>query len=276
VPALELACLAIVVAYVSLRLRGAADRGAAARRLALLAAAAWVAEDTVLRAYDFYAYAPDWSLFLDRVPLLIVLIWPVVIDSAGELAAALGSGRRVPRIAGLIVLADAALIEPIAVHAELWAWRHPGWFAVPPIGVLGWALFAAVAIALLDRWPGRRGALAIVAAPALVHVGLLAGWWGALRWIDRPLAAAPLVAVAWILAIAVTRQAARGAPAPRPLILRRAPGAAFFFGLLLWRPAPTELVAYALAFAPPYLALLARGGVPATRRADHPGADLTA
>ena len=88
---LELVCLAIVATYVLARLARAGD--AAARhaftvRFAALAVASFVGEDTVIRAYGFYAYATGWSARLDQVPLVIVLVWPVVIDSAATLARA--------------------------------------------------------------------------------------------------------------------------------------------------------------------------------------------
>ena len=141
---LELVCAAIVALY-------AVARRDALPELALLAVAGFVGEDSVIRAYGFYSYSPRWHLFLDRVPLAIVLIWPIVIHSAWRWRAA---WRRAPALAPLvgaaIVLADASLIEPIAVHAGLWTWTEPGLFAVPPIGIIGWAYFAGAAIACLE------------------------------------------------------------------------------------------------------------------------------
>ena len=156
--ATELACAAIVLLYAFVRLRApGASRGAIAARLLVLVCAAWVGEDSVIRAYGFYGYAPEWSLFVDRVPLLIVAIWPVVIDSAHVLARSLvADASRASRVAlagGLIVLADASLIEPIAVHAHLWSWSAANAravFEVPAIGILGWGYFAAAAIATLE------------------------------------------------------------------------------------------------------------------------------
>ena len=70
--ALELCCAAIVAVYVIVRRD-------AMLALALLAVAGFLGEDSVIRAYGFYYYSPRWHLFLDRVPLMIVLIWPIVI-----------------------------------------------------------------------------------------------------------------------------------------------------------------------------------------------------
>jgi len=158
--ALQLVCLAIVVAYVAIRASRAEGRGQAMTRLALLAVTGWIGEDSVIRAYGFYGYSRDWFCFLDRTPLLIVLIWPAVIDSAHLLARRLlqlqqvgwpaARPGRIAILAGAIVLSDAALIEPIAVHAGLWSWTTGGIFLVPPIGIVGWAFFAAAAVATFE------------------------------------------------------------------------------------------------------------------------------
>lgn len=153
-PLLELACLAIVILYIVVRgLRDPAPRDFGVR-LGLLMVASWLAEDTCIRAYGFYAYHPGWSLFVDQVPILIVVIWPVVIHTAWDLARGLARPERVPLASALIVLADASLIEPIAVNAGLWAWSEPGLFAVPPIGIIGWATFTFLALLVFERVRG--------------------------------------------------------------------------------------------------------------------------
>jgi hypothetical protein len=266
----ELACAAIVALYGCVRLGApGVNRGAIARRLLLLACAAWVGEDSVIRAYGFYGYAPEWSLFVDRVPLLIVAIWPVVIDSAHMLARALVTrGPRVPLVGGLIVLADASLIEPIAVRAHLWSWSAENAravFDVPAIGILGWAYFAAAAIALLEllerrETPAYGGALVIAVAPAAAHAALVLSWWCAFRWLGAGGEEWLIPAVAWVVALPVTLAAWRkGSEVPLRAVMARAPGAAFFFALLATSARDrADLVLYALAFAPPYLALAAR------------------
>jgi uncharacterized membrane protein len=190
--AIEISCAAIVVLYVALRLRAAGEaRSDVVVRLLALSCAAWVGEDSVIRAYRFYSYAPEWSVFVDRVPLLIVAIWPVVIDSAHALARKLARGRAlVPLIGGAIVLADASLIEPIAVHAKLWTWTASeprALFDVPLVGVAGWAFFAAAAMATFEareqsRAPSWCDAIAIATAPLATHAVLVAMWWCAFRW----------------------------------------------------------------------------------------------
>jgi hypothetical protein len=267
---IELACAAIVAAYVALRLRRAdGSRMAVAVRLAALACAAWVGEDSVIRAYGFYGYTPQWSVWLDQVPLLIVAIWPVVIDSAHGLARQLTSGPvRVALLAGAIVLADASLIEPIAVHAGLWSWsagEPRALFAVPLVGVVGWSLFTTAAVATFEALDARAarppwGFAVVPVAPLATHAALVAVWWGAFRWLGAGESPWAPALVAWVLLGSATLLAWRVGPRVSVAsIMARAPGAAFFFVLLAAtaRDSP-PLVAYALAFAPPYVALVAR------------------
>jgi hypothetical protein len=259
---LQSACVVIVASYLWLRVR--TDGPAVFARLAVLALASWIAEDSAIHLYGFYSYARGWSLFVDRVPLLIVLIWPVVIDSGSQLARAMVGERRswLALTTGLVVLTDASLIEPIATHAGLWTWTEPGLFAVPPIGILGWAFFAAGAAALIR--PGVRGLVQTVVGTQIVtHALLLATWWGALRWVNHTMPDALAIAGAWLLCTLSTAAALRSGAAdrvPRIELWVRLPGALFFF-VLLARDAPRAwwLVAYAIPFALPYLGVLARG-----------------
>lgn len=264
---LEITCAIIVALYLAMRLHRGPDQKRVLVRLLLLSISSFVGEDSVIHAYGFYQYSPGWSLFLDRVPLLIVVIWPIVIDSAWQLARhLLGAGHRaIPLAAGAFVLADASLIEPIAVQAGLWSWNEPGLFAVPPIGILGWAFFAFAAVTWLEHREGARlPALADLAvipiAPAATHALLLATWWGALRWVNGPVPAWPAVALAWVLlslfALRAFRARMRRRVPPIELWVR-VPAALFFFVLLgLHGRDVAPLVAYAIAFAPPYLSLI--------------------
>lgn len=230
------------------------------REIGLLAGAAWIAEVSCIRLYAFYQYDAPWTLFLDVMPLLVAFIWPFVIISARELAIALGfvDARGAPRVLAVfaIVLYDASLVEPIAVRAGLWSWNEPGLFGVPLIGVLGWAFFAALASALLDRLPRRATPLLLIAAPVATHLLLLAAWWGALRWILRgeiaPSAAAIASAsISALLAFIVLR---RGRRADFTVMGPRIGAAILFFALLTWRGSDIlPLVAYGAAFAVPYL-----------------------
>lgn len=268
-PWLEAACLLIVVQFLAVRLRRAridGEFGMVLSRLALLALSSFLAEDSVMHLYGFYQYAPSWWPFVDRLPLMIALIWPIVIHSAWDLARAVcgdaASGLRVAVVGALFVLADASLIEPVSVRAGLWSWNAPGIFAVPPIGILGWALFAFLAFIVLER--SRQGDhrwLWTLPLSALgVHPLLLASWWGLFRWVSVPWAIGPAVAIAALLSISLTvlfwRRALRQR-VPREQLLSRIPAALFFFVLLaLFGRDDPLLIGWTLCFAPPYLALM--------------------
>ena len=275
--AVPFVCLAIVALYVAARLRRAAraERRALALGLAGLAATAWIAEDTVVRAYGFYAYGAHLGPTLDRVPLLVALIWSVVIDSSAVLAGRLGgpsaSAARHALVAGGIVLADASLIEPVAVRAGLWWWTEPGLFAVPPIGILGWALFTSACVWVRGHpragmttraaWPRS-----FVLPPLLTHIALVALWWTAFRWISAPIGSWSGAIAVWPVALALTAASLRRdlrRRVPPADMLVRVPGALFFYALLaIFGRHDTALLVYCAAFAWPYLSLVSvpRGG----------------
>ncbi|GEM_PF-250788 len=291
---LQLVCLAIVASYVGARLvlaGDASERKAFVLRFLALAIAAAIGEDTMIRAHGAYSYSPEWTVFVGRVPLVVVLVWPVVIDSAASVARhalahdALEGARTSPdarvrwglvhgrarwsstlavaSLTGLVVFADASLIEPIAVRAGLWAWTDPGVFDVPLVGIAGWAFFAAIATAVLgDGRAFARALLVIPIAPLVTHGLVLASWWTLFRWVQGPIAPSWAVTSAWGLLLLATLLASRaGRRIPIAEILLRAPGAAFFFVLLALGDVTSAtgrmLVFYALAFAPPYLVAMA-------------------
>jgi len=255
---IEATCTAILVVYL---LASGTDRPTLERAAGIMAGA-WLAEDSCIRAYGFYQYTPGWHLWLDRVPLMIVLIWPAVVMSARRIAtAALGTcgaeATPLAALTGAIVTFDAALIEPIAVHANLWSWNEPGIFGVPPIGILGWGFYAAV-VTWLDARPApvvTRRLLAPMAA-LLTHAALLLSWWGALRWVARgtlsPALAMLFIGVVSVGAtVGVVRTDARLAAGD--LFARGV--ATLFFGALLARGWDGSLALYASAFTLPHLVL---------------------
>ena len=283
---IELACAAIVSLWIAVRSRRETSSSSRARlfaRLAVVAAAGWIGEESCIRLYGFYSYASSWSVFLDKVPLAIVCIWPVVVLSSIDLARQLltpsSSSLARAALVMVLVIADASLIEPIATRAGLWSWTEPGPFHVPIVGVLGWGFFAFGVALALDRSASpspssspssstsalRAGlARAVAAGPLAAHALVLASWWLALRWLPRGAvdddSALPLAAGAWLVSLALAGAAlrARVVVARRDLLLR-VPAAAFFFVLLaMYARDDGALIAYALAFAPPYLVLTAR------------------
>lgn len=264
---LEIACALIVILFVVTRARLDERPLQFLRRLLLLSLTSWIAENSVIHAYHFYQYDPSWSLFVDQVPLMIVIIWPVVIHSAWDLVCRLrgGPSAAAALLAALMVLADASLIEPIAVQAGLWSWNEPGLFEVPPVGLLGWSYFAGLCLLVLhlsQRW-GERGwlvELTMLFIPILVtHLLLLATWWGLLRWVNHTIPPWPVVGLVWLIAIGLAVLAWRSPASrrvPRVEMMLRVPAAGFFFVLLgIYGRSVPELVAYALAFAPAYIAL---------------------
>lgn len=234
--------------------------------LLLVAVAAWLAEEFSIRLYHFYSYRPQWRLFIGQVPMVVLAVWPAVVYSAWDLASQLLGNRSkiLPLAAGAIVLSDAALIEVVAVRSGLWVWTEPGIFQVPVIGILGWAFFAFFCVLLLRR-AGRSAAkkvfLLMPWLPVLAtHLLLLTTWWGLLRWLSSPInpliAAAAALSLSLILVVMIFKKRA-GRHVKRKTLLWRLPAALFFFALLaLHARDDVGLVLFALAFAPPYLALL--------------------
>ncbi len=265
---LELACLLILGVHLGVGAVRDVHPWTYLRRAALLALASFVAEDSCIRLYAFYAYNDQaWSIFVDRMPLMVMLIWPGVILSSWELAKLLlghqpGARRWVPLVGGLLVLADASFIEAIAVRAGLWRWFEPGFFGVPPIGVLGWAFFAGLSMALFGRndrqhrGPAADGSVLLL-APVATHLMLVLTWWGLARWVSVPIPDWLMVAVVWSVSVPLTLYSLRVRArdwVPLGAYLTRLPAAGFFFVLLVLHGSGA-LVAYTLAFVPPYLTL---------------------
>ena len=255
---MELSALAIVLLYVLWRMVVDPERSWR-REFILLATAALVSEHSCIQWYGFYTYDDDWLLKIGHMPVTVALIWPVVILSAMEVARsnpwASSSQLRTASVVALVVLADASLIEPIAVRAGLWRWTVPGFFGVPIIGVLGWAWFtwlwtATEAIPLLPR---------ILGVFAGLHGGLLAAWWGGLRLLSGPIDPKLCLQFAQVLSVVVTLLVLVRRPAlDRSKALMRAPGALYFAGVLVLLVRNAYLAIWAAAIALPWLVALAR------------------
>ncbi|MGC4119537.1 MAG: carotenoid biosynthesis protein [Myxococcales bacterium] len=268
---LELACVAILAVYAFLH----RHEPGWLREVAWLIPAALLGEDTCIRAYGFYQYAPGWHLRVDHVPLLIATIWPAVVLSARAIARLILKGRGgtagLAALSGVLVVFDAALIEPVAVTSGLWSWNAPGIFAVPPVGILGWGFFAAASVYVLERVPARASGVVVIAAPLLTHLALLASWWGLLRWLPQvsftPAAGIAFVALCSLLYFAAVRRSRAGLP--RNETLARV-AATSFFGFLLATHPEAWLLGYAAAFVPPYLLLSFQGWAPQPARPASP------
>jgi hypothetical protein len=254
----ELSSAAILILYVAIGARSGAF-GWARRILeaAVLAAGATLGEEICMRVYGAYRYDLDW------LPLSVAVTWPVVILSGRAVARlivqASGAAERwLPVWTGIVVWFDASLVEPIATHAGLWHWSLNGPFGAPLIGPLGWGFYAAAGTLCLQRLRGAWVLLGALIAPVLAQALILATWWGGLRelsgaWPEGAALAAGLLlcAAATVLALRVRRSARL----PWREAVPRASAAALFFALLGVRP-DGLLALFAVAFSPPYLALL--------------------
>jgi hypothetical protein len=263
----EIACVVVVLLTLAAMARSRplpellTDYGA-------LAIAGWIGEETCVAFYEYYHYATHWHLRLDRVPILVPLIWPLVILSARDVAASVWPSitRLRPLVVFAIVAFDASLVEVIAVRAGFWSWTEHGHLGVPLIGILGWGYFAIGAdLALSGRFFAgkasrfRRAMATIVAAPLVAHAVILATWWGFFRWAQRsPLGDASLwglIAVsAGVLAMVIVARRRRAA-IPIAVALPRMVAAGLFFALLV-STAPTDipLWIHTAAVAMPYFA----------------------
>ena len=264
---MELAAFFIVILYACHRMMGSPERKQTLIRYVLIAAAAWCAEESCIRLYGFYAYSSHWRLFLGRVPVLIPLVWPAVIQSAWDLASQLAVERkkRVPVIAAAIVWTDACLIEPVLVNAGLWHWNRPGIFDVPLVGLFGWACFAYLCIQTFligDRKqvPSFFSAAAAVAFPVLgIHLALLCAWWGLFRWIAVPLDPMIVAATTWGIAVGLSVFLFRSGMALRvqkSTLVSRIPAALLILVAGLSAATRGFLAIYAAAFPLPYLTVM--------------------
>lgn len=259
----ELAALAIMLFYFAVRFRrGRAEGAEFLRGFALIAPAAWLAEDTAIRLYGFYHYDPRWHLFLDRMPVMVATIWPFVILSARELAVRLWPGRLGAIVLGgaAIVVFDATLMECVATSSGLWTWTEPGLFGVPLMGIWGWGCFAAAIIWLLETLPRRLQPWTVLLAPLATHALLIASWWGFFKWLTAPIGAWPgalgSAAACAGLTVAALRWRRR-VRVPLDEMVARGVAASLFFALLLLHHRDNgPLVAFTVAFAPPWLSLM--------------------
>lgn len=264
---LQLAALSIVFIYVLFHTIFQAGAARFLAKAAVVSVACWITEETCIRFYGFYSYNPSWSLFLGHVPILIILIWPVLIHSSWDLASQLSSQRPklIPLATGALVCTDALLIEPVAVNAGLWAWSEPGIFHVPPIGILGWGVFAFFCTLFFEKTTPpsthKKPIGWILAVPVIgTHVFLLGIWWGALRWINGDVPSVPLAAVAWVVSMVLTLIILRqgtGRHIKKKTLLLRIPASLFFLVLLVSNAGGAEiLVVYVLASIPPYITIM--------------------
>jgi len=267
--AVELVALLIVTLYAIVRACTAAEPLRFFVGIACVSAASWVAEESCIRLYHFYSYNPQWSLFIGHVPVLVLIIWPMVIHSASDMAAQIGGskGGNIFIGTGAIVFTDAALIEPISTTAGLWSWFEPGLFQVPPIVPFGWAVFGGLCAFTSQKIRRRELPLPayflILFFPVMgTHLTLLTLWWSTFRWMNITIDPMCGVILAWavtVYGVVKILQSKPGRRLEKKALLLRLPGAVFFFALLALKgDGEPWLPVYALAFVPPYLTLMSQ------------------
>jgi hypothetical protein len=103
-----------------------------------------------------YHYNPDWTLEIDRAPVVIGLTWALIIAGAMRLTDALGVRRRyAPVVDSVLAISLDLAFDAIAIRMGLWTWvgidPGDGWFGVPYGNFYAW-LFVTFGFSLLTRW----------------------------------------------------------------------------------------------------------------------------
>lgn len=256
----ELLCLPILALAITL-----SARRVGARRFAIdyatLAVAGWIGEATSIAWYRYYEYANGWDLRVFAVPLLVPLIWPLVITSAREVRTALfpnAGSLAGALIVTALVIADASMVEVLAVRAGLWTWAEGGHLDVPVLGIVAWGYFAGVADLMLRRFQGRDRWLVVPAALALAHALIITSWWACFRWVlrgDLGLGSLAVVAISSVVAtIVVLGRRRSGHVIPIAVAIPRVVAATLFFALLVSVMPDGPLVVHVVCVAVPYLA----------------------
>jgi hypothetical protein len=265
----ELAAFATVAIYIVAHIVRQPKRRQFIIGILIVCATSWITEESCILLYDFYDYSINWGLFLAHLPLLVIVIWPIIIHSAWNLASQMvrPGHRLVPLTAAVIVLTDAALLEPMGVQTGLWSWNQPGLFNVPPIGILGWAYFAFLSALFFEQRKRLNGMkwvnlLNLIVPIIGTHMLLLITWWGVFRWVKISIDPKLAAGFAWVLSlllVSVILKRRTGARIMKKTLLLRLLGAlCLFTWLALNSNEWTLLIVYATAFAPPYLTLMAQ------------------
>ena len=158
-----------------------------ARSLTVLVSAAlfaWIFENLNVHQVigrGAYSYNEKFAVFLDRVPLFIVLSWAIILWTAMQIATSSTRSlrQRVCRDASLAVLLDLGF-DATAIRHEFWTWHgvalNEAWFGVPAGNFFGW-LWVSLAFSYGTRALDRdvknlrtRHVLQLVVLPPLMFV----------------------------------------------------------------------------------------------------------
>lgn len=228
--------------------------------------ASWIMEESAIQIFSFYSYHNQWCFRLGNVPVLVVFTWPILICSAHELVlqVSLSTPLFVPLWSALIVLSDALFIEPIAVHAGFWSWKHSGIFGVPLVGFAGWFFFAFFcSLFLCNRNESDFGAsdlLHLILIIVGTHTLLILSWQLVLERLVFQFSVFAIILIVWSFSVIISYGLLRkktGSLIRGKTLLLRLPAAAFFWVFLFFNPNDLLfLLVYISAFTPPYLVLL--------------------
>ncbi|MGH2489675.1 MAG: carotenoid biosynthesis protein, partial [Candidatus Limnocylindria bacterium] len=169
--------------------------------LELLSAAAFglLLEEGSQLIFQTYHYSPQWSLVLDRAPLVIGLTWALLIAGAMRITDALGVRRwTAPFVDAVLVIMLDLAFDAIAIRMGMWTWvdigPSDGWFGVQAGNFYTW-LFITFGFSLLTRWLRDRAARRrwtewlqlLVPLPAyLILVGAIIPYALISAWTDAP------------------------------------------------------------------------------------------
>lgn len=131
--------------------------------LELVSAAVYgvVLEEADILLFGTYFYNDQFVLTIDRVPVVIGLVWAVIIYSSMRITDAFHLPRRVAPLADALwaVMLDVAF-DAVAIRLGLWIWHIPvdaGYFGVPAGNFYAW-LFVTASFSLCTRWLRGRAA----------------------------------------------------------------------------------------------------------------------
>ena len=252
---IELPLWVMVIAGWLLLLRLPDRRGLV--RLLTVAAVAWAAEQTLLRAHGYHFYSSEWLVVAGAVPLVLPMWWALAIVTAYDVTEHASDPRYAAAFAGLLVLADAAILQPWLVSVGGCRWNGAGPFGVAPIGIVAPAIIAYASGGVLrraDRGPWQSVVVDGFAAVGTVHLAVLGAWHVGLKFLEGPwpAVATALVAVA-IAALSAAIVWTRPGRARRRFGVVRTFGVGPMFGGLAARGAASAQWAWTAALFVPSL-----------------------
>ena len=106
--------------------------------------------------FETYHYADEWTLVIDRAPVVIGLTWALIIAGAMRITDALRVPRRyAPFLDAVLAITLDLAFDAVAIRMGLWTWRDigptDGWFGVPAGNFYSW-LFVTLGFSLMTRW----------------------------------------------------------------------------------------------------------------------------